>query len=390
MTSQFPEFDVQLTEIPAGELKRWIDANEAVTILDTRRPEDFETWHITGPTVTTVNVPFTAFLDSADEPVEEIPEGVPAPDAGRIVTCCAAGISSRFVGEFLLDRGYDVVGLTDGMRGWAGLYEATDIETDGEAIVRQYHRPSSGCLAYLVVSDGEAAVFDPLRAFANRYPADASDHDAELRYAIDTHIHADHVSGVPTLVGATDADGIVPAGATNRGLAHDGMTLIADGDSLSVGAVTIEAVGLPGHTTEMTGYRIGDVFITGDTVFTDSVARPDLEAGVDGAADAAARLHSTLHKMSSLPEETIVAPAHAGEDATRAADGTITATVGDLRDRLAVFEQSEAAFVNDVVADMPPRPNNYQEIIATNLGKRSVSDTEAFELELGPNNCAVD
>jgi len=392
MNEQFPDLQAGVHEISAEQLKARLDAGEQVTILDTRRPSDFEAWKLTHPNVTNVNVPFTEFVDGG-EPAEGVPEGVPE---GPLVTCCAKGISSLYVAEFLAQAGWEVEALDDGMRAWARLYEAREVagagrdpgNRDGDVTVLQYHRPSSGCLAYLVVSGEDAAVIDPLRAFATRYAEDAAERGATLRYAIDTHVHADHVSGVRDVAMLTAAEPVLPEGSTGRGLAYD-ATQLADGDVLEVGDATVEAVHIPGHTSEMTGYRVGDVFVTGDTVFTESVARPDLESGAEGAADAAAQLYDTLQSIAEMPDETVVAPAHTSPSEVPAADGSYTARLGDLRASLPVFSQDRATFVEETIADMPPRPNNFEEIIATNLGRTTVDDDEAFELELGPNNCAA-
>jgi glyoxylase-like metal-dependent hydrolase (beta-lactamase superfamily II)/rhodanese-related sulfurtransferase len=395
--SQFPDLDVRVPYVTAERLKRRIDAGGPVTVLDTRRPADFAAWHVSGPNVRTVNVPFTRFLDG-DDPAESVPEGVPD---GPMVTCCAKGLSSVYVAEFLTRAGYDVKALEEGMLGWAGLYEYRELDVDVEGVtVAQYHRPSSGCLAYLVVSGEEAAVIDPLRAFADEYVADARALGADIVYAIDTHVHADHISGVREVAERSGARVVLPEGSVGRGLAFDselvggarlpdsGTEPLEDGDRLPLGETTVEAVSLPGHTTEMTGYRVGDVFITGDTLFLEGVARPDLEEGAEGAPEAARRLFGTLRSVFALTDETVVAPGHAAEGDEPAPDGTYTRRLGDLRASLSLPDDREA-FVDRSLADVPPRPNNYQRVIATNLGREAVADDEAFELELGPNNCAA-
>jgi hypothetical protein len=106
-------------------------------------------------------------LDDGDDPASDVPPGVPDPD-GPLVTCCAKGISSLYVAEFLAQQGWDVVGLDDGMYGWARLYESTPVQVSAHATLDQYHRPSSGCLGYLIVSGDEAAVVDPLDAFTDK------------------------------------------------------------------------------------------------------------------------------------------------------------------------------------------------------------------------------
>jgi glyoxylase-like metal-dependent hydrolase (beta-lactamase superfamily II) len=272
------------------------------------------------------------------------------------------------------------------MRGWARVYHAVEIDVDSDdATVVQYQRPSSGCLAYLVVSGEEALVIDPLRAFTDRYVADTREKGAELVAAVDTHVHADHVSGVRDLARETDAEVILPKGARERGLAFDAR-LVEAGETLEVGDAELDAVALPGHTTEMLGFELGDLLFAGDTVFLESVARPDLEAGDEGAPDAARRLHGTL---STIDDETRIAPAHFSEAARPDASGAYVARMGDLRERLGALSLSREEFVESLLDDMPPRPANYEEIIAVNLGLERVDDDESFELELGPNNCAA-
>jgi len=383
----FPTPDATVDAVEPSELKQRIDDGEAVTVLDARMNGDFEEWHVDGDTVDIVNVPYFEFLDGADEELlERVPEGDP------LVVLCAKGGASEFVAGTLVDAGRDVVHLEEGMNGWARVLDRVEVTAyDGPGTVYQYQRPSSGCLSYLVVSDGQAAVVNPLREFADRYREDASALDATLVYALDTHVHADHVSGVRTL-DDEGVRGVIPEPAAARGVTYDDFVeTVADGDVLTVGEATVEAVHTPGHTSGMTSYLVGDSLLaTGDGLFTESVARPDLEDGADGAEDAARTLYETLQeRILSLPDDTIVAPAHFSDAATPADDGSYTATVGDLTERMDALSLDEDAFVELVLADMPPRPANYEDIIATNLGTNTVDDEEAFELELGPNNCAA-
>jgi glyoxylase-like metal-dependent hydrolase (beta-lactamase superfamily II) len=140
----------------------------------------------------------------------------------------------------------------------------------------------------------------------------------------------------------------------------------------------------------MTSYRVGEFLFTGDGLFTESVARPDLEEGDAGAPDAAATLYETLQEtILPLPDDTVVAPAHFSDAAEPADDGSYTVTLGELAASMDALSMDRDEFVEFVLSDMPPRPANYEDIIATNLGQQTADDDEAFELELGPNNCAA-
>ncbi|MBV0923831.1 MBL fold metallo-hydrolase [Halomicroarcula limicola] len=367
------------------ELKARIDDGEDVFILDARSEDDFEEWRIGGESVEIVNYPYFQLLDGIPEDLHEA-----LPDDRRITVLCAKGGSSELVAEHLEAEGYEVDHLERGMKGWARIYEYQELDAAGDVTVAQYQRPSSGCLAYLVVSDGEAAVVDPLRAFADEYVRDAKALGADLTYALDTHVHADHISGIRDLSAGTDTTAVLPEAAADRGVDYDAdFATVEDGETLSLGDTEIEVVHTPGHTTGMTAYRVGDVLFTGDGLFTESVARPDLE-DPEAARDAARTLYESLtERVLSLPDETVVAPAHFSDAATPADDGTYTAELGDLEARMDALSMDEAEFVEFIVADMPPQPANYEEIIAANLGRQSPDDETAFELELGPNNCAA-
>ncbi|MFP8953680.1 MBL fold metallo-hydrolase [Natrialbaceae archaeon A-arb3/5] len=386
--TDFPTPDAEVESVSPDALKAQIDSGEVITLLDARMQSDYNEWRIDGENVESINVPYFEFLD------EEIDDGVleQIPADRDVTVLCAKGGASEFVAGALKARGYDVDHLEEGMNGWARIYEAVEVERyDGSGTVFQYQRPSSGCLGYFVHDGDEAAVIDPLRAFTDRYFEDAAELGVELKYAIDTHVHADHISGVRALVDE-GVEGVIPAAAVDRGVTYvDDVTVADDGDEFRVGDATIEAVSTPGHTSGMTSYLIdGELLATGDGLFIESVARPDLEEGDEGAEDAAKQLYESLQKrVLSLPEDTLIGGAHVSDSAVPAADGTYTAPIGELEETMAALTMDKDEFVELILADMPPRPANYEEIIATNLGQQEIGNEEAFELELGPNNCAA-
>ena len=384
----FPTPDVAVEGIDAETLKDRIDAGEDITLLDTRMQSDYDEWRIDGETVTSINVPYFHFLD--DDIDEDLIADVPADR--EVTVLCAKGGASEYVAGRLVEPGYDVNHLDDGMNGWASVYDAVEVtDYDGAGTLLQYQRPSSGCLGYLLYDDDEAAVIDPLRSFTDRYLEDAADLGVDLAYALDTHVHADHISGVRDLADH-GVDGVIPEAAVDRGVTYaDELITAADGDTFDVGNATIEAVHTPGHTTGMTSYLVDDSLLaTGDGLFIESVARPDLEEGDEGAPEAARMLYTSLQeRVLTLPDDTLVGGAHFSDAAEPAADGTYVAPIGDLVDEMDALTMDEDAFVDLILSDMPPRPANYEDIIATNLGQQSVDDEEAFTLELGPNNCAA-
>jgi len=184
---------------------------------------------------------------------------------------------------------------------------------------------------------------------------------------------------------------MLPAAAADRGVTYaDDVTLVEDGDEFTVGDATVETVFTPGHTTGMTSYLLGDSLLaTGDGLFIESVARPDLEEGDDGAPEAARMLYDSLQtRVLSLDDNVLVGGAHFSDAAEPAADGTYTAPIGEP---VSGWTRSRPTKTSSSRPSSPtcPRPANYEDIIATNLGQNAVDDDEAFTLELGPNNCAA-
>ncbi|UWG47747.1 Rhodanese Homology Domain fused to Zn-dependent hydrolase of beta-lactamase superfamily [Halanaeroarchaeum sp. HSR-CO] len=387
-SDDFPATDVHVESIAPESLKDRIDSGRATVLLDTRMQSDYDEWHIDGENVETINIPYYEFLDDGlDEAVlDEIPED------RQVTALCAEGSSSEYVAGTLVGRGYEVSHLEGGMEGWARIYESVEVSGyTGSGTLLQYQRPSSGCLGYMLYDQDEAAVIDPLKAFTSRYLEDADRLGVDLEYAMDTHVHADHISGVRDLV-AEGVEGVIPESAVERGITYtDELTTIEDGQTLDVGSAEITAIYTPGHTTGMTSYLVDDSFLaTGDGLFTESVARPDLEEGDDGAPEAARMLYESLQeRILTLPNTVVVGGGHTSNAAEPAADGTYTDSIGNLLEDMPALTMDEESFVELTLDDMPPRPANYEDIIATNLGVNDVDEEEAFTLELGPNNCAA-
>ncbi|MFT4880710.1 MAG: glyoxylase-like metal-dependent hydrolase (beta-lactamase superfamily II), partial [Salinirussus sp.] len=161
----------------------------------------------------------------------------------------------------------------------------------------------------------------------------------------------------------------------------------------SVGGTTVEAVALPGHTTETTGLVVGDgdTLLAGDSLFLDSVARPDLQEGVD-PREQADQLYETLHdRLPAVGDDPLVAPGHRRPE-TEAVEGAYTARLSALRERVGALGLDREAFVERVLSDTA-RPVNAERILAVNRGteplKTDDDSEEWLELELGPNNCAA-
>jgi len=223
-----------------------------------------------------------------------------------------------------------------------------------------------GCLAhasYLIGSEGEAAVVDPQRD-VDRYIMEASAAGLNIKYVIETHLHADFVSGHMELAARTGAE-IVFGAEARATVPH---RAVRDGDEVKVGRVTLRFVETPGHTVESVSVLVinKDVselprkVLTGDTLFIGDVGRPDL-AGARGytSEQMAAMLYDSLHeKLLMLPDDVEVYPAHgAGSMCGRNISKETSSTIGQQRQfNYALQPMSKDEFVRLMTTALPPAP----------------------------------
>ena len=226
-----------------------------------------------------------------------------------------------------------------------------------------------GCLAqasYLIGSDGEAAVVDPRRD-VDEYIHKAAESGLRIRYVVETHLHADFVSGHRELAERTGATILIGAGAG----ALFPHRAVADGDEVRVGRVVLRFLETPGHTPESLSILVIDterspeprMVLTGDTLFIGDVGRPDL-SGTRGltARHMAGLLYDSLHaKLLTLPDAVEVYPAHgAGSLCGKNLSKETWSTMGEQRrTNHALQPMSRDAFVEAMTTDLPEQPRYF-------------------------------
>jgi hydroxyacylglutathione hydrolase len=273
----------------------------------------------------------------------------------------------------------------------------------------EFHQFYLGCLAhasYLIGSDGEAAVVDPRRD-VEEYLVFAREHGLAIRYVIETHLHADFVSGHLELAARTGAAIVfgAKAGATFPHRA------VRDGDEIRVGRVLLRILETPGHTPESISVVAVDTEVspsprlvfTGDTLFIGDVGRPDLVAARGASPEEmAGMLYDSLHqKLLTLPDSVEVYPAHgAGSLCGRNIAKETSSTIGEQR-RLnyALQPMPKDAFVRIMTADLPEVPAYFPVDVAINReGAPPVADRprpaglspEAFAKAVGDGATVLD
>ena len=372
---------VGLPEVTPAAFERSLrsDTADAPLVLDVRDSGDTAAWPTPVDAARRLEIPLPALDADAVALVRERAGETP------VLAVCGRGNRSQEATALLRAAGVEAASLEGGMAAWGRLLTPEVVVAVDGMVVLQLRREARGCLGYLLVAGAEAMAVDPTGDVAE-YVRQADRYGARIVTVMDTHVHADHVSGAVRLARTASARLLVAEPALARGLDLADATVMRDGDELAVGPATVAVLSLPGHTTDMTGivlpHRAG--VIGGDSLFTDAVARPDLQSGDAGAAAAAAVLHETLHeRLLPLGDSCVLLPGHypGGRRA-----GPVRATLGELLDRLALLGLAQPAFVARVLADMPPRPANHEAIIAGNLVG---DDSEADRLEIGVNGCAA-
>ena len=364
-------------QIETETLREWLDAQQPVTVLDVRTDDDRAQWAIPG------SVHLNAY--------EALRAGLPGPIADAafprdrpVVTVCNGGLVSQTAADVLAERGFDARSLTGGMKAWSLAWNAADVPlADASVRVIQVRRTGKGCLSYIVGSTSEAAVIDP-SVSPGVYLELANRHGWSIRYVLETHVHADHLSRARELVKQTSAVLLLPPQQRVR----FAFTAIADGERIPLGGACLTAMSTPGHTNESTSYLLNETAVfTGDTLFTNGVGRPDLHADPEAARQRARALFASLGRLQRLSPAMVALPAHASEPI--AFDGqAVAAQMGGIVTWLSGWLESEAAFVDRVTSQLPPTPPNFVRIVDLNeAGEFPTGDPT--ELEAGANRCAV-
>ena len=380
--------DLTVPHIPAPELARRLDHGERVQLLDVRAPERVAQARVTlGATLDFRAVPAAEMYRLVTLEPLRLDPGAP------VAVICGHGNSSKQATQFLRQRGFEAYSVAGGMAAWETVYLPRSLSpTRALEQVIQIDRVGKGALSYVLVSDGDAVIVDPGRHL-DPYDALLKEAGATAAAVIDTHMHADYLSGaraaatrwqVPYFIHPDDARS--PYDGAEGRIAYQPLT---DGDTIAFGRATLRAVHLPGHTLGSLALVADETLaLTGDFLFVQSVGRPDL----GGQRDAwAARLWESLKRVrSEWPGDLLVLPAHYTGERERRADRSIGARFD------VITATNEAASIEDrgvfqqwVIAHTTPAPDSYRTIKLANLGLTTVSEADAEILEFGPNQCAI-
>jgi hydroxyacylglutathione hydrolase len=241
---------------------------------------------------------------------------------------------------------------------------------------RQLLNDESSCASYLFGCNtvGEVAVVDAHAHLVDDYLRATEAQGSRIAAVLETHVQADHVSGLPELVERTGAVAYLPEGS---GVEFDHRAL-ADGELVELGNTVIQAVATPGHSRAHHAYLVTDrrrgeepwMVLTGDALLVGDAGRPDLHAHGELSAEEMARTlyRSLTERLLALPDHLLLYPGHySGSVCGRGLSANPASTIGfERRHNRALRFDSEEAFVAALLEDMPPAPERQAEIVAAN------------------------
>jgi hydroxyacylglutathione hydrolase len=241
-------------------------------------------------------------------------------------------------------------------------------------VLRPFLYAPGSCASYLFgcTTHGTLAVLDPHVDLVDEYVAAAAALGSPITAVFETHVQADHVSGLPALIEETGATPYLPVGA---GVEFDHVAL-ADQDVVELGNTVATAIATPGHAPAHNAYAVADrrrgtdepwLVFTGDSLLIGDVGRPDLH--VAGDAESQARLlHQSLLRLLELPDHVIVYPSHYGGSVCgRGLSGNPVSSIGFERAHNRMLAIADADdFAAALLAEVPPVPADQKRIVAAN------------------------
>ena len=374
------------TSYRAENLFEWVTREgEKFLLFDVRLGEEFERFKVEGPCLSDmVNVPYVEFVEHEEESVAKVPQ------AQKVRIVCAKEGSAKYVGEILMNHGFqDVRYLQGGIKTWGNLLMPKLVTADNSYQLFQFIRPGKASCSYGLIYGDEMIVFDPTRN-VDFYHSHADAHGARVIKTFETHLQADYISGSKQIAAESGAD-IFGHANDFKDAAFKYQKIVDDRVySFSKGGPEIKALHMPGHTPGSTSYLIDNQYlITGDTVFILSIGRPDL----GGKAKEWSKLlyHTLKTKIADLADGLVILPGHYMDCSEADGSHLFSDTLGSIKNKNAdIYNiENEDAFIGFIKDNMRPQPEVYAEIRKVNAGLLEVGAEEQEIMDLGKNECAA-
>lgn len=387
-------------QVTPAQLYEKIIKDEEITLIDLRNPDKFNTQKIEGRNNFKIyNIYYAQMLETGDidkDMKNYIQNKFPnmfSKDKPLYVVCDQGGTSEIF-SRNLLELGYNSYNIQGGMQNWYNYYDYKTVLETEDLSIYQISRVSRGDLSWVIISNKEATIIDPLRHI-DKYINFINQKGATIKFVLDTHVHADHISGGPAISNYLNVpyyfhpyDAIHPIDMLPGKVKY---SYLKDGDIFSLGTARIRVIHVPGHTLGNLVFLVNEKYLfTGDTIFIVSVARPDL--GGKGETWAPLQAES-LYKLTQLDDNIIVLPAHFSKPTEANSQGLYIEKLGILKEKNEalnlILTKGKQEFVKYMLSSLPVFPPQYVDIKRVNVGLLEIDEEKAQELETGKNICAL-
>ena len=375
-----------LGSFSADDLFDWLTRRDDFLLLDVRNDVEFGRFQVEGPySFDMVNVPYMEFIEMEDDSVAKVPRGK------KVRVVCAKEGSSKYVGEILVNHGFaDVAHMKVGIKAWGNLLSPVRIDPGDDGYeLYQFRRPGKASCSYGLIHGGEMMVFDPAKNI-DFYLDFAKSRGATITKTFETHRQADYISGSDGLRRTAAVEIVAPEDDFKE--ARFPYTAAKHGDihRFRDGGPTVEIIHTPGHTPGSTCYRIdGKYLVTGDTVFIQSIGRPDL----GGMAESwSGMLFKTMTEiLLKLDDDTVILPGHYMEWDEADENLIFAAPMEKIKalnaDIYAI--DNEKVFYAFIQANMRTQPEEYARIREINAGLVAVDEEQQEVMDIGKNECAA-
>jgi len=361
-----------VNNITAERLAGKIDADEQFTLIDVRPEDSFEAWHVRDAE----NVSYDPDEGLSEDQLNEVDTLV---DGRPVVAICGKGLTSTPFAFELDEHGYDDISVvTGGMEEWSKLYEVVPIETSSDdLVVRQVQRRAKGCLGYVVGSKEVGAVVVDATRQTDQFKVAAQDAGLSIARVLDTHVHADHISGSPTLADEVGVPYHLGDAARERGVEYE-YDPLPDGDVIEVGDVGSRRSHARPHLGDDELSRRRRTPVDGRYAVRRLRRADRTPVRRDDASRGAELLYDSLHEtILNLPDDTTILPGQVTSPsrataATRTVLRVNPSKLGSagISATNSTSSGSTAAFVERLTEDTPEKPPNYETVIAINTGRQ--------------------
>ncbi|HIP82362.1 MAG TPA: MBL fold metallo-hydrolase [Desulfocapsa sulfexigens] len=372
-----------LTSYEAKDLFQWLTDKEDILVLDVRNQKDFSRFQVESPyPFNMLNIPYYDFMEIEDASVAKVPKE----RAVRIV--CAKEGSAKYVGEILVKHGFeDVRYLTGGIKTWGNLLVPKALHEGEDYSLYQFIRPGKASCGYGLCSGREMMIFDPSRNI-DFYLDFAKSRDCKIIKTFETHLQADYIAGSRQIAEQTGADFF---GGIDFDGTKAGHKPVSDNEvhTFSNGGPEVKVLLTPGHTPGSLTFIVDNTYmISGDTVFIQSIGRPDLGGQVDQWA---VLLFNTIKQLAKLDDSLLVLPGHYMDWNEANKDLLFCLSFKEVKKRneevFAITEEN--VFIRYIKDNMREQPPEYALIRLANANTEQYDIDKQEELDLGKNECAA-